>query len=73
MKELVLSRKELQIVTNAIYRSDTRYIHVSYPFYKIELFTLDINKPELSKLDGTMGLKLTDAIDELEYGNDVDH
>ena len=50
MRELVLSRKELQIVTNAIYRSDTRYIHVSYPFYKIELFTLDINKPELSKL-----------------------
>ena len=50
MKELVLSRSELQILTNAIYRGDTRYIHVSYPFYDIELFTLDIAKPELSKI-----------------------
>lgn len=50
MKELVLSRKELQIVTNAIYRGDTRYVHVSYPFYVTELFTLDIIKPELTKI-----------------------
>ncbi|HJX04650.1 MAG TPA: hypothetical protein VJ489_02410 [Thermoplasmata archaeon] len=50
VKELVLSRKELQIVTNAIYRGDTRYVHVSYPFYGIELFTLDMGKPELSKI-----------------------
>lgn len=50
MKELVMSRRELQIVTNAIYRGDRRYIHVSYPFYDIELFTLDMSKPELSKI-----------------------
>ena len=50
MKELVLSRKELQILTNAIYRGDTRYVHVSYPLYEIELFTLDTEKPELSKI-----------------------
>ena len=50
MKELVLSRRELQIVTNAVYRGDTRYVHVSYPFYDIELFTLDMTKPELSKI-----------------------
>ena len=50
MRELVMSRHELQIVTNAIYRGGKRYIHVSYPFYDIELFTLDIDKPELSKI-----------------------
>ena len=50
MKELVLSRRELQIVTNAIYSGETRYVHVSYPFYAIELFTLDMEKPELSKI-----------------------
>lgn len=50
MKELVLSRRELQILTNALFRSDHRYIHVSYPFYGIELFTLDIDKPELTKI-----------------------
>ena len=50
MKELILSRRELQILTNAIYRGDKRYIHVSYPFYGIELFTLDINKPELTNI-----------------------
>jgi hypothetical protein len=50
VKELVLSRKELQILTNAIYRGDKRYIHVSYPFYGKELFTLDIEKPELTKI-----------------------
>lgn len=50
MKELVLSRRELQILTNAIYRGDTRYVHVAYPFYDTELFTLDIGKPELSKI-----------------------
>jgi hypothetical protein len=50
VKELVLSRKELQILTNAIYRGDKRYIHVSYPFYGLELFTLDINKPELTNI-----------------------
>ena len=50
MKELVLSRKELQILTNALYRGDKRYVHVSYPLYEIELFTLDMEKPELSKI-----------------------
>jgi hypothetical protein len=50
VKELVLSRKELQILTNAINRGDRRYIHVSYPFYGIELFTLDIEKPELTNI-----------------------
>ena len=50
MKELVLSRRELQVLTNAIYRGDTRYIHVSYPFYGVELFTLDIEKPELTNI-----------------------
>jgi len=50
VKELVLSRRELQVVANAIYRGDTRYVHVSYPFYDVELFTLDIEKPELSKI-----------------------
>jgi hypothetical protein len=50
MKELVLSRRELQILTNAIYRGERRYIHVSYPFYGIELFTLDIGKPELTNI-----------------------
>ena len=50
MKELVMSRQELQILTNAIYRGDTRYIHVSYPFYGTELFTLDIGKPELKDI-----------------------
>lgn len=50
VKELVLSRRELQILTNSIYRGDRRYVHVSYPFYGIELFTLDIEKPELTKI-----------------------
>ncbi|MCJ7464936.1 MAG: hypothetical protein MUO81_09390 [Thermoplasmata archaeon] len=50
MKELVMSRNELQILTNATYRGDKRYIHVSYPFYETELFTLDIEKPELTKI-----------------------
>jgi hypothetical protein len=50
VKELILSRRELQILTNSIYRGDRRYVHVSYPFYGIELFTLDIEKPELNKI-----------------------
>ncbi len=50
MKELVVSRRELQVLTNAIYRSDKRYVHISYPFYDLELFTLDIEKPELSNI-----------------------
>ncbi len=48
MKELVLSRRELQILTNELYNSQTRYLHVTYPFYDLELFTLDIQKPELT-------------------------
>jgi len=48
--EIVLSRHELQILTNSIYRSDTRYLHVRYPLYETELFTLDIYKPELTKI-----------------------
>jgi len=47
MSDLALSRRELQILTNAVFRSDRRYIHVSYPFYDLQLFTLDIAKPEL--------------------------
>jgi len=50
VKELVVSRRELQVLTNAIYRSDKRYVHISYPFYDLELFTLDIEKPELSNI-----------------------
>ncbi|OGS56111.1 MAG: hypothetical protein A3K60_01055 [Euryarchaeota archaeon RBG_19FT_COMBO_56_21] len=50
VKELIMSRQELQILTNAIYRGDTRYIHVSYPFYGTELFTLDVGKPELKDI-----------------------
>jgi hypothetical protein len=50
VKELVMSRRELQILTNSIQRGDRRYIHVSYPFYDLELFTLDIGKPELTKI-----------------------
>jgi len=50
VKELVMTRRELQILTNAMYRGDKRYIHVSYPFYALELFTLDIEKPELVKI-----------------------
>ncbi|MGQ9587779.1 MAG: hypothetical protein ACUVT7_05290 [Thermoplasmata archaeon] len=50
MKELVVSRRELQILTNAIYRSDKRYVHISYPFYDLELFILDIEKPELTNI-----------------------
>jgi len=50
VKELVMSRGELQILTNSIQRGDRRYIHVSYPFYDLELFTLDIGRPELTKI-----------------------
>lgn len=50
MKEIVMSRNELQVLTNAIYRSETRYVHVSYPLYETELFTLDMEKPELTKI-----------------------
>ncbi len=50
MSELVMSRQELQILTNSIYRSDTRYVHVAYPLYEVELFTLDIAKPELTNI-----------------------
>ncbi len=50
MSELVMSRQELQILTNSIYRSDSRYLHVTYPLYDLELFTLDIGKPELTKI-----------------------
>lgn len=50
MSELVMSRQELQILTNSIYRSDSRYLHITYPLYEIELFTLDIEKPELTKI-----------------------
>jgi len=50
VKELVVSRRDLQVLTNAIYRSDKRYVHISYPFYDLELFTLDIEKPELSNI-----------------------
>lgn len=50
MTDLILSRQELQILTNSIYRSDTRYLHVTYPLYETELFTLDIGRPELTKI-----------------------
>jgi hypothetical protein len=45
-----MDRHELQILTNCIHSSDTRYVHVTYPFYELELFTLDIKKPELKGL-----------------------
>jgi len=47
MSDLVLSRNELQILTNAVFRSDRRYVQVSYPFYDLRLFTLDIERPML--------------------------
>lgn len=47
MSHLVMSRRELQILTNCIHEGNTRYLHVSYPFYDLELFTLDVKKPEL--------------------------
>ena len=50
MKELVVSRNELQVLTNAMLRGDVRYVHVQYPFYETRLFTLDIVKPELTKI-----------------------
>jgi len=50
VKELVMCRGELQILTNSIQRGDRRYIHVLYPFYDLELFTLDIGRPELTKI-----------------------
>jgi len=50
MSDLVLSRRELQILTNAIYRGETRYLHVSYPLYEVELFALDVEKPELKDI-----------------------
>lgn len=48
MRDLVVSRRELQILVNCIYASDKRYLHVTYPFFDLELFTLDIRKPELT-------------------------
>jgi len=50
VKELVMTRQELQILTNSLYTGEKRYIHVSYPFYELELFTLDINRPELTHI-----------------------
>lgn len=50
MSDLVLSRTELQVLLNCLYSGDTRYLHVEYPFYQIELFTLDMRKPELTKI-----------------------
>ncbi len=50
MKALVMDRRELQILTNCIHGSDKRYVHVSYPFFDLELFTLDMKKPELKQL-----------------------
>lgn len=50
MKDLVLSRRELQVLCNCIHSGDKRYIHVSFPFYGLELFTLDIQRPELTKI-----------------------
>lgn len=50
MKDLVVSRDELQILTNCMHGGSTRYAHVEYPFYELELFTLDIRKPELKDI-----------------------
>lgn len=50
MRPLVMDRRELQILTNCVHGSETRYAHVVYPFYDLELFTLDIKKPELKGL-----------------------
>ena len=50
MSDFILSRRELQVLTNCIYDGDTRYVHVTYPFYDLELFTLDMKKPELTHI-----------------------
>lgn len=50
MREVILSRNELQVLTNAMFRGDVRYVHVQYPFYDARLFTLDILKPELTNI-----------------------
>jgi hypothetical protein len=50
VSDLILSRRELQVLTNCIYSSDRRYVQVSYPFYDLELFTLDMQKPELTHI-----------------------
>ncbi|MCU0860264.1 MAG: hypothetical protein MUE55_06740, partial [Thermoplasmata archaeon] len=50
MSDLVLSRQELQVLLNCIYGGETRYLHVEYPFYELELFTLDMKKPEMTKI-----------------------
>ncbi len=50
MSDLVLSRQELQVLLNCIYGGETRYLHVEYPFYGLELFTLDMKKPEMTKI-----------------------
>ena len=50
MNTLVMDRRELQILANCVYRGDTRYLHVSYPFFDLDLFTLDIRRPELKDI-----------------------
>lgn len=50
MKEIVISKDELQIVTNSLFDSDKRYFRVKYPFYDLELFNLDIQKPEMKNI-----------------------
>lgn len=50
MSGVVMSRRELQILANCIHAGDTRYVHTSYPFYGLDLFTLDIKRPELKDI-----------------------
>jgi hypothetical protein len=50
VSDISLSRRELQVLTNCIYSGDKRYIQVSYPFFGLRLFTLDMQKPELTKI-----------------------
>ncbi len=50
MKALVMDRRELQVLTNCVYGGDSRYLRVSYPFFDLQLFMLDIRKPELKDI-----------------------
>lgn len=50
MRHLVMARRELQILTNCVHGGDTRYLNVAYPFFDLELFTLDVKRPELKSL-----------------------
>ena len=50
MKELVISRDELQVLINDIYCGDRRYFRGTYPFYGTTLFDLDFKKSEIMNI-----------------------